>query len=183
MIFEYKHLFTTEFRTFKFSISEMDGLITEILSKKDEIKKIRLLFDSNNQKTNYYTDYKKPTKLYEYEKIMGILHNLYLNEGKSFNIKQYWTALYGQNCIHTTHNHRNIQDIKEQENFSSVLYLTDHGGTTFYSPNHTSETLVHFEKSEVGKLVFFPSTLLHDGNNFDPGERIIISSNIAIGNL
>ena len=35
MIFEYKHLFTTEFRTFKFSISEMDGLITEVLSKKN----------------------------------------------------------------------------------------------------------------------------------------------------
>ena len=76
MIFEYKHLFTTEFRTFKFSISEMDGLITEILSKKDEIKKISSLFDSNNQKTNYYTDYKKPTKLYEYEKIIGMIDNM-----------------------------------------------------------------------------------------------------------
>ena len=70
-----------------------------------------------------------------------------------------------------------------QENFSSVLYLTDHGGTRFYSPNHTSQEHEYFEKSEVGKLIFFPSTLLHDGNNFDVGERIIISSNIAIGNL
>ena len=183
MIFEYKHLFTTEFRTFKFSISEMDGLITEVLSKKDEIKEISSLFDSNNQKTNYYTDYKKPTKLYEYEKIMNMLQNLYSNEGKSFNVNQYWTAIYGQDCIHTTHHHRVIQNINHQENFSSVFYLTDHGGTTFYSPNHTSETYSHFEKSEVGKLVFFPSTLFHDGNNFDAGERIIISSNIAIGDL
>ena len=183
MIFEYKNLFSTEFRTFKFSISEIDELITEVLNKKNQIKEISSLFNSNNQKTNYYTDYKKPVKLYEYEKIINILHNLYLNEGKSFNVKQYWTAFYGDNCIHTTHMHRNIQDIKQQENFSSVLYLTDHGGTRFYSPNHTSQEHEYFEKSEVGKLIFFPSTLLHDGNNFDVGERIIISSNIAIGNL
>lgn len=180
MIFEHKQLFSTEIRTFKFSISEVNDLITEVLNKKTKIKKVNYLFETNQRK-NYFTDYKNPVKLYEYEKIINLLQNLYLNEGKNFNVKNYWTAIYGQNSIHSTHNHRNIQDVNHQVNFSSVLYLTNHGGTTFYSPNHTSEVPMHFEKSEVGKLVFFPSTLFHDGNNLDVGERIIISSNLIIG--
>jgi hypothetical protein len=65
-------------------------------------------------------------------------------------------------------------------NFSSILYLSAIGGTTFHSPNLTSMEDQFDLPSEVGKFIIFPSNLLHKGENYHDGERIIISSNIQI---
>ena len=54
------------------------------------------------------------------------------------------------------------------------------GETKFYNPNptciHDHATIA----SEVGKLIFFPSNLLHSAENLIDGERIIISANIKL---
>ena len=66
-------------------------------------------------------------------------------------------------------------------NYSSVLYLTSEGGTDFYSPNPTSTEGVYTVKSEVGKMIIFPSNLLHGViYNDNKNERMIISANFGI---
>ena len=168
--------FATTIQKFYFNDEEIKHLLNEITAKKEEIKKTSYFYNMQNEDygKEYYTDYNNPTKLHEYEKLMFMIGNFY--QDKSFNILNYWSALYYQNSWHDTHAHSD-----PRYNFSSILYLTNNtGGTSFYSPNLTSDIEKHFEASEVGKLVIFPASLFHSVYHKDNSERIIISSNISI---
>ena len=168
--------FATSIQKFYFSNEEIKPLLDEVINKKEDIKKTSYFYNVKNEDygKEYYTDFNNSIKLYEYEKLMFMIGNFYQN--KYFNVLNYWSALYYENSWHETHAHSD-----PKFNFSSILYLTNNtGGTTFYSPNLTSETETHFEASEVGKLVIFPSSLFHSVYHKDNSERIIISSNISI---
>ena len=113
--------------------------------------------------------------------------NFFGSQNKIFSITNYWTAFYGKNVLHDTHLHGNFNDTKRvRNNFASVFYLTQNGGTNFYSPNLTSTVPEVLVKSEVGKFIVFPHNLFHNGNNRQAmhgqsGQtRIIMSANIEI---
>ena len=173
------NLFPTEIYSFKFSPQEIQPLLDEVSLKEKKIKEVSKYFNEMGGVNNYYTDYGNPVKLQEYEKLMMILGNFFMNKNKTFNIVNYWTAYYKDTSYHETHTHHDMLK-NNLNNYSSVLYLTNGGGTKFYSSNYTSSQLNELIKSEVGKIIFFPSNLLHSGINNQSGKRIIISSNIGI---
>jgi AAA+ ATPase superfamily predicted ATPase len=172
-------IFPTEIISFQFNTEEIQPLIDEISKNKKKIKQISDFYNNVGGVGKYYTDYENPTKLHEYEKLMMMIGNYFINNKKTFNIQNYWSAIYFENSIHETHNHVNF--IKEKtHNYSTVLYLSNIGGTKFFSSNNTSLIDDITISSRVGKIIFFPSNLLHSGINNEKGERIIISSNIGI---
>lgn len=172
-------IFPTEIISFQFNIEEIQPLIDEISKNKKKIKQTSDFHKSVGGVGKYYTDHANPTKLYEYEKIMMMISNYFINNNKTFNVVNYWSAIYFENSIHETHNHVNF--IAEKgHNYSSVLYLSNIGGTKFFSSNNTSSAIDVTIPSKVGKIIFFPANLFHSGINNEKGERIIISSNIGI---
>jgi hypothetical protein len=172
-------IFSTEIFTFQFNTEEIRPLINEILEKKEQIKKISCIYDNHGGIGNYYTDFKDPVKLVEYEKLMFLIATYFHNKNNSFFMSSYWSAIYNLGGLHNKHIHSNFVR-GSQNNYSSVLYLTSLGATKFYNSNSTSTQDDAVINSEVGKLIFFPSNLLHSAENLTQGERIIISSNIRI---
>tara|TARA_R100001163_G_C5059416_1_gene196115 strand:- start:1636 stop:2190 length:555 start_codon:yes stop_codon:yes gene_type:complete len=173
------NIFPTEIISFQFSTEEIQPLINEISKNKKKIKQTSSFYNDVGGVGKYYTDYANPIKLHEYEKLMIMVGNYFINNNKTFNIENYWSAFYLENSIHETHNHVNF--IKEKtHNYSTVLYLSNTGGTKFFSSNNTSLIDDITIQSQVGKIIFFPSNLLHSGINNEKGERIIISSNVGI---
>ena len=172
-------IFPTEILTFQFNTEEIRPLIDEVVSKKHEIKKTNSIYNNHGGVGDYFTDFMDPVKLVEYEKLMFIVANFFNNNNNPFIMKNYWTAIYNLSGLHNKHIHANF--VKgDEENYSSVLYLTSMGETKFYNPN---PTCIHDEAimaSKVGKLIFFPSNLLHSAENHVDGERIIISANIKL---
>ena len=123
-------IFPTEIISFQFNIEEIQPLIDEISKNKKKIKQTSDFHKSVGGVGKYYTDHANPTKLYEYEKIMMMISNYFINNNKTFNVVNYWSAIYFENSIHETHNHVNF--IAEKgHNYSSVLYLSNIGGTKF----------------------------------------------------
>jgi hypothetical protein len=173
------NIFPTEITTFELNKEEIQPLLDEISKSKKKIKETSKYYNNQGGVGEYYTDYGNPTKLHEYEKLMIMVGNYFANMQKNFKMLNYWSALYYDNSFHETHNHVNFLTQKTC-NYSSVLSLTNQGGTKFLSSSPTS--LIHSEivNSRVGKLIFFPSNLLHSGVNETSGERIIISSNLSI---
>ena len=171
-------IFPTEIISFKFSKEEIQPLLDEISKKKNKIKQTSAFYNGK-QIGKYFTDYLNPTKLHEYEKLMIMVGNYFINNNKTFNIGTYWSAIYLQNSIHQTHNHVNFTK-DNTHNYSTVLCLSNIGGTKFFNSNSTSAMDEITILSEVGKLIFFPANLLHNGTNDERGERIIISSNVGI---
>ena len=174
MIINKQDIFPVTIQKFQFNNEEIKPLLDEVHSKKNIIKKTSSFYTKEHSK-DYFTDFKNTTKLYEYEKLINIIANKYSNEGYTLNLVSYWTAIYGKNSIHGAHQHDSIG-----VNFSSVLYLTNGGTTTFLAPHNTTTQRVYEEESTVGKLIFFPASLWHEAFYKGDSERIIISSNIQI---
>ena len=170
MIINKQNLFAVTLQKFQFNNEEIKPLLDEVHSKKNLITKTR----SSN---NYFTDYKNPTKLHEYEKLIKKIGDKYSDEGYTLNLVSYWTAIYGKDSIHGAHQHDTMA-----VNFSTVLYLTNGGATTFLAPHNATNQRVYDEESTIGKLIIFPSTLWHHASYSGDLERIIISSNIQIYN-
>jgi hypothetical protein len=169
-----EELFPTVIDRILFNNEEISYLLKEILEKKQKIKETSAFYNDDISE-NYFTDYKNPNKLYEYEKLMTLVGAHYAAKKLSFTMMKYWTACYGKNSTHRTHTHKSYDF-----NFSSILYLTNNGGTNFYTPNYLSNQFEYYENSEVGKLVIFPNSLLHSVMHDQSDERIIISSNLNI---
>ena len=174
------NIFPTEITTFEFNKEEIQPLLDEISKSKEKIKETSKYYSNQGGVGEYYTDFGgNPVKLYEYEKLMIMVGNYFSNRQKSFKVTNYWSALYYDNAIHEAHNHVNF--LKQNTcNYSSVLSWTNTGGTKFFSSSPTSLDYHAVVNSQVGKLIFFPSNLLHSGVNNTNGERIIISSNLTI---
>ena len=175
------NIFAVALKEFYFSTAEITPLIEEILKKEKQIKKISSLYSRHGGiGEGYYTDYGNPVKLVEYEKLMVMVGNLFANKNNNFNLNFYWSAFYSKYNLHDSHNHCSHFLEKPQHNYSSVLYLTQQGHTKFLSPNHCSIDEEIIIKSEVGKLIIFPSAMFHSGTSTEKGKRIIISSNLGI---
>ena len=174
MLISKKEIFPTVIRKFQFNEDEMSALLKEMVDKKEEIKETSFFYSINHYE-NYYTDYKKPTQIREYEALMNLVANQFASQGYTLELGRYWTAIYGKDSAHNAHNHHSLR-----ANFSSILYLTDGGSTSLISSNHTSDQHEHFETAEVGKLIIFPASQWHYVTYKESNERIIISSNLRI---
>jgi len=169
-------LFATSIIKFHFNESEIENLLDEINQKKNNIKKTSSFYNTTiNGSDEYYTDFLKPTRIHSFEMLMNTVGAYYGADQLNFNVVKYWTAIYGKNSVHEPHNHTAIDS-----NFSSILYLTNNGSTTFYTPNFLSKQESYVEQAEVGKLLIFHSQLFHSVFYKENAERIIISANLNI---
>jgi len=94
-------IFPTEILTFKFNKEEIRPLIDEVVNKKDDIKKINSIYNNHGGVGNYHTDYMDPVKLIEYEKLMHVVANFFVNNNSPFVMKNYWTAIYNLSGLHS----------------------------------------------------------------------------------
>lgn len=169
-------VFATSIMKFQFNQSEIEDLLDEIDQKKNKIKKTSSFYNTTiNGSDEYYTDFLKPTKIHSFEMLMNTVGAYYVSNNLSFNVAHYWTALYGKNSVHEAHNHTS-----NNCNFASILYLTNNGKTTFYTPNFLSKQEFYEEQAEVGKFVIFPSQLFHSVFYKHSAERVIMSANLDI---
>ena len=177
-------LFPVEVYEFKFSYPEIEALIKEVGSKKKEIKKISSLHLSHAghalKGDDYFTDYEKPIRMLEYEKLFLMLSNYFQNKGYDFNMGYYWTTFYKNNANHGAHTHHGEHDSRKENNYSSVISLNTAGATRLLSPHLSSNITEYNFNSDVGKLIIFPANIWHDSFYYRKEERIVIASNLKI---
>jgi hypothetical protein len=115
-------------------------------------------------KTNYYF---KDSYWSLFEPVLMEL-NLHLKkESVNYQVTSSpWYSEYGEHDGHAPHIHDQKQiDIMEVDNalkYSCIISLSNVGSISFQNPNHTSwsEQIMH-EQSTYGKVILFPSNLLH----------------------
>ena len=166
--------FPIRFYEFNWTEDEIRPFLEEIQEKKEEIKQ-----RNNYEIDDYWTDYLAPVKLLEYEKLISEIIVEFLPELQCDHIV-YWTAIYGEKGFHATHNHNANLFEQINPNMSSILYLSDIGGTQFRNPYQSDQIHSVLEMpSKVGKMIMFPSHILHTAppHGKKNEERIIVSSN------
>ena len=179
VIVERVNVFPQEFLEFKFSTELITPLYNEVLEKKDEIK--RISDHLTNSQPDYWTDYSQPVKLNGWEKLLPHVKG-YFSEFEICTCDGHWTAIYGKHGMHGLHAHTESLFQPKINNFSCILYLTNVGSTTFLNPNTHNITEFFIDvKAQQGKLIMFPSNIIHTSNphNLDR-EKIIISANWQI---
>ena len=172
---------------FEIRLDQVDAfnVLNEILRKEDEIRLISST-RQNQSADEYNTDYPydKDSKVVELES-MGLVIDKIKNEfeenNSTINISNYWTAIYTKTAYHSTHDH--ASNILDKINYSGILYLTDIGSTTFYSTNPSSFENKFSSKSQVGKILIFPSAIPHSVEpTFDDSKRVVVAFNCEIRN-
>ena len=176
-------IFPTLFYEFQWTWDELQPLLNEIQVKKKIIKQQSEAkpIETENPE-NYCTDYFSQVKLLEYEKLMEEVCTTFLPKLQC-SIIEYWTAIYGKNAYHPAHAHSGPLFSMTDINMSSVLYLSDIGGTRFFNPsqigvNHKD----HYIQSEMGKMFMWPAQILHRvvPHGEKDEERYIIAANWQI---
>jgi len=172
---------------FEIRLDQVDAfnVLNEILRKEDEIRLISST-RQNQSADEYATDYpyNKDSVIVELESISSVFNKVkttFEENNSIIDIDQYWTAIYTKTAHHSTHNHSS--NILDKINYSGILYLTDIGHTTFYSTNPSSFENKFDSKSEVGKILIFPSTIPHSVEpTMDESKRVIVAFNCEIRN-
>jgi len=184
-----KEVFPTIFYEFKFSKEQILPICEEIAAKKTEIKKnyedceFKFKFHSDIdeiKKIDYWTDFDRPIKLLEYEKMVAKEIPFKFLPEMSCEHVEYWTAIYEEMGHHFTHNHISMLHGAPICNMSSILYLSDIGYTEFLNPKQDAVTYQSYLiSSQVGKMIMFPSHVLHSAlpHGKKDEEKIIVSSN------
>jgi len=170
-------------RFYKGFIQDPLSVLNEIKSKEVEISTISEATQLKDV-TQYATDYANPVKINSFEKEIELfLNGLVQDQGfKSITMPQYWTAIYkGPQGMHAPHTHRSGN--MDMINYSGVLYLSNHDGTTFYRPHGACHNSQIDNPAVLGNVVLFPSEIVHgyapkitDNKN----TRYIMSFNLSI---
>tara|TARA_Y100001949_G_C15885980_1_gene285972 strand:- start:96 stop:677 length:582 start_codon:yes stop_codon:yes gene_type:complete len=174
--FDTLEFFPTLFYEFTWTEDEIRPLLEEIKEKKVEIK---IQSNSDSRTDDYWTDYTLPVKLLEYEKLIEKVSTAFFPKLQCSHIV-HWTAIYGEKGYHATHNHKAGLFELIDPNMSTILYLSDIGGTQFRNPYQSDQIhSVLYMPSKVGKMIMFPSHILHSAppHGKKNEERVIISSN------
>jgi hypothetical protein len=166
--------FPTYFYELIWTEEEILPLLKEVQEKKEEIKT-----KSNVETEAYWTDYSDTVKLLEYEKIIEKVSTAFSPKLQYSHIV-YWTAIYGEKGYHASHSHNGSLFEQIDPNMSSILYLSDIGGTQFRSPYQSDQNhQLLYMPSRVGKMIIFPSHILHTAppHGKKNEEKIIVASN------
>ena len=175
-------VFPQIFVEFYFPPDIITPLYEEVIQNKDKIKKIndKHFGDGGRIAVDYWTDFEDTVKLNEMNKIVYQV-GMYFKD-MQVTCDGYWTAIYGPYGVHGSHTHSSKLFESKINNLSSVLYLTNIGSTKFHNPStHNVTENVLIIKAEVGKMIMFPSNILHSSpaHNVEK-EKIIISANWQI---
>jgi hypothetical protein len=157
------------------------NLLEEIDSKKNTMK---IISNTTQQQKieNYITDYERPLKLEWFEKIWNqAVTKEFRENGKEISLVTYWSAIYGADATHQKHTH-SLGYLDSGANYSGILYLTSLGHTSFFSPNHTALESQYEHISAFSKMIFFPSTLLHEvkAHSQNDTQRYVVSFNAVV---
>ena len=180
-------VFPTLFYNFDFSQDQIRPLCEEIQDKKEELKKSYYNDHPESVVDDYWTDYINPITFPTYEKIVREeIPSQFLPEIDCKHL-DHWTAIYGKKGYHGLHSHNPSLYDDVIINMSSILYLSDIGHTVFFNPRQAADEIqraleIH---SVVGKMVMFPSHILHVANphGITGKEKVIISSNWQVYNV
>ena len=84
-------IFPTEIKVFRFNIPQIQPIIDEVLSKKDQIKQRSDIYSNHGGvgESEYITDYKNPVKLHEFEKLMMIVGSYFAPQNNFFHVNYY----------------------------------------------------------------------------------------------
>ena len=172
---------------FEIRLDQVDAfnVLNEILRKEDEIRTISYA-RQDQPNDEYCTDYpySKDDIIIELESMNLVFDKIkkkFEENNSIITIDRYWTAIYTKTAHHQTHDHSN--NILDKVNYSGILYLTDMGSTTFYSTNPSSFENIFRSRSEVGKILIFPSTIPHSVQPIlDESKRVVVAFNCEIRN-
>ena len=180
---EVHDVFPTKFFSYKIEDKELlRNIYDEVYSKKDQIKSISWANEYQNSDV-CATDYSNRLSIESFSTASEILNQKLNQIGFSFELDEYWTALYKKIAIHPMHNHR--EKIFHRCNYSGILYLTNSGSTDFFTNNPSSFDNNISIISESGRFVLFPSVLPHQVvTNLDSDvERCVIAFNGVLKQL
>ena len=148
-------------------------ILDEVLEKHSEIYRNSII-NRDDATQDYGTDYGHNIQIECFEKIVESIKNFFHEMNMNFEMKEYWNVFYDSSTFHTAHGHnKNVFDIF---NYSGILYLSNFGETEFYAPFTNVRETRHIERSEFGKIIMFPSTIIHSvpcHNNVKQTRRVI----------
>jgi len=172
-------IFYTEMITMSVSQDMAQEVLQEVHANKDKIKLVSDATREENPDT-YATDWSSPVKVNSFENLFenGVA-NVFKENGLDVNLESYWTAIYNQNAVHSMHNHADV--IYDNNLLSGILYLTSIGETDFFANSMSAKYTHYRQNSEFGRIVIFPSTLLHSVNyHHSDKDRYIIAFNMGV---
>lgn len=144
----------------------------------DEIKqlepKVRNISEATQPHpiSDYATDFSSPLRVELFHQyVVPQLSEEIAEIGYHLSMGTSWVSCYtGPHGSHPMHNH--VEGYDGRINYSAILYLSNIGYTDFFTTSPTAANCMHSIKSEVGKVVFFPSIMPHqyrtemyDGNS------------------
>jgi len=174
-------MFPTRLYRFTVLSSVTNSIIEEIKGQNEvfESSCISIEDRQGQDKDNYCTDYGNNIRIPSLELVMTQLVELFRPLGMEFKLVEYWTARYTKKGFHPLHTHSSF--LSDHANLSGVLYLSDLGGTMFYSSSRDSYDNECYSESNTGDLIMFPSSMLHAPPPFSgEGVRYTISFNASL---
>lgn len=168
-------------RIFTIEFPEPELILSEVLDKKKQIQQISDAFIQKNV-SNYITDYNRPVKIESFEKQIDYINEKLKEQNQCISVFLYWSCFYKQESFHAPHIHG--KNSFDADNYSGVLYLSNHGKTIAYAPSEPCFEKVWGLPSGFGKATLFPKTLIHSyesGDTLSNAERVVMSFNARIG--
>lgn len=185
---------TEDFVVEEYAMFEVPLLILDIKNWSEKRKYLLELYkkeieyfkndDEQQQYTSYYTIVDDESKSHrdEVAKILNDEIEFFKNkyDRPDLFLRDSWFQLYGKTHEHSTHNHGAI-------GYSFVCYvkydIEEHKPTTFISPFYNfwdGNVILHSPQNICeGKIIFFPSSIMHFApQNKSERERIILSGNL-----
>jgi hypothetical protein len=174
-----RSIFPTELIEYQLDNDLVSKVLEEISIKREEILDTYIEEHPEGDIDVYYTDYTNPAQLNSIESILEALKEDFNRKGLKARINNYWVAAYRRYAEHSTHNHR--EGIQDTVNFSGIIYLSNIGQTNFYSDSISSTDYLFKSFSNAGKIIMFPSTLLHSVPSHNTEDwRYVVSFNASI---
>lgn len=167
-------------KCFLLNVSEYGQILNECLENREQIKKASKAAERTWHE-NHFSDYSNTVENKAFEEaIQKALVTLHNSTGLGVGFTEYWTAFYGNGAMHEPHVH-NVS-VFDKVNYSGVLYLTEGGGTTFFSPHSMSDNASSSTEGRPGDLFIFPASLPHTfhkrGDSIE--ERVVMSFNLHL---
>jgi hypothetical protein len=129
--------------------------------------------------SDYSTDYAHPLYIKTFwERVVPGLNQELSQFNFTFDVLQSWIACYtGPAGHHPLHNH--VSGYDGNIPISGILYLTEVGFTDFFNVSVISQNNTFHVKSEVGKIILFPSIIPHQyrSESYDGNSRYVLPFN------
>lgn len=165
-------------KCFLLNMPNHKDVLQEALSCKEQIQKV----GKETGKTwheSHFTDFSKTVKNNSFELgLEKVLTDFHKASNLTISVTEYWTAFYGRGAMHEPHVH--TVSVFDRVNYSGVLYLTEGGGTTLFSP-HSLTTETHTTtRGRPGDISLFPSSIPHTFTKTTDSttERVVIAFNL-----